>query len=396
MSYKQDISVEMRRSRCLKKTKKLKFFQHEISLGTILEILLLYIIVFILPRILQLSFVQTIIFSVIVCLLYLLTVVAISLAPFSFRWAKEHLNWLLLLFVPLFVLLIAILFISCFDFQGDNEIRKADVLSFGGDYIAFVGAFCLGYFLYLKEQDRERKEKRLQIQLLLDSLEIAHRSLMKIKTLTSSIENNKNADEVLKGKIKKIEYDTRWRLNYYSYESLCGPNPYLKDSIELFWAMLERVNDNLEVGKISRAAQIYSEYIDETCFYAIQGYDFFEMSLILSEACHDFWMPHEKGFLYQKETKAEINQLKKKYYPVIENHIYNYLVKESLTESEDHEIIQRDTVDWLCNNSEEIKNYIDDPRKMRAISCVVFECSVQFEHQPSRVGYCWGTYSLRK
>ena len=118
--------------------------------------------------------------------------------------------------------------------------------------------------------------------------------------------------------------------------------------------------------------------------------------LILSEACHDFWMPHEKGFLYQKETKAEINQLKKKYYPVIENHIYNYLVKESLTESEDHEIIQRDTVDWLCNNSEEIKNYIDDPRKMRAISCVVFECSVQFEHQPSRVGYCWGTYSLRK
>lgn len=339
---------------------------------------------------------QTVIFSILFCAVYVGIIFIVSLAPFSFRWIKEHLNWLLLPFVPVAVLIVIFLFISLFHFQGNKEITRADVLAFSGDYISFVGAFCLGYFLYLKDLERDRKEKRIQIRLLLDSLEIANRSLMRIRHAVSTIPEVEDVDKKLEGKFRTIQYDQRWRLNYYAYESLMGPNHELKDSIEKFWEMVEYVNNNLQAGKVLNAAEICGEYIKETSIFAIQGYDFLEISLILSSAGNEFWIPTRKGFLYQKETIKQIENLKEKYYSVIENYIYNYMVKASLTSLENNEEIQRSTVEWLCENSEEIKEYIKfDMTRKRAVSRAVFECSVQFEKSSSRLSYCWGTYSLR-
>ena len=344
----------------------------------------------------HMSLKQTVIFLILFCVVYVGIIFIVSLAPFSFRWIKEHLNWLLLPFVPVAVLIVIFLFISLFHFQGNKEITRADVLAFSGDYISFVGAFCLGYFLYLKDLERDRKEKRIQIRLLLDSLEIANRSLMRIKHAVSTIPEVEDVDKKLEGKFRTIQYDQRWRLNYYAYESLMGPNHELKDSIEKFWEMVEYVNNNLQAGKVLNAAEICGEYIKETSIFAIQGYDFLEISLILSSAGNEFWIPTRKGFLYQKETLKQIESLKEKYYGVIENYIYNYMVKASLTSLENNEEIQRSTVEWLCENSEEIKEYIKfDMTRKRAVSRAVFECSVQFEKSSSRLSYCWGTYSLR-
>lgn len=375
---------------------KVKIFRLEISLKSLIKLALLYLVILILPKVFHVSLKQTVIFLILFCVVYVGIIFIVSLAPFSFRWIKEHLNWLLLPFVPVAVLIVIFLFISLFHFQGNKEITRADVLAFSGDYISFVGAFCLGYFLYLKDLERDRKEKRIQIRLLLDSLEIANRSLMRIKHAVSTIPEVEDVDKKLEGKFRTIQYDQRWRLNYYAYESLMGPNHELKDSIEKFWEMVEYVNNNLQAGKVLNAAEICGEYIKETSIFAIQGYDFLEISLILSSAGNEFWIPTRKGFLYQKETIKQIENLKEKYYGVIENYIYNYMVKASLTSLENNEEIQRSTVEWLCENSEEIKEYIKfDMTRKRAVSRAVFECSVQFEKSSSRLSYCWGTYSLR-
>ena len=375
---------------------KVKIFRLEISLKSLIKLALLYLVILILPKVFHMSLKQTVIFLILFCVVYVGIIFIVSLAPFSFRWIKEHLNWLLLPFVPVAVLIVIFLFISLFHFQGNKEITRADVLAFSGDYISFVGAFCLGYFLYLKDLERDRKEKRIQIRLLLDSLEIANRSLMRIKHAVSTIPEVEDVDKKLEGKFRTIQYDQRWRLNYYAYESLMGPNHELKDSIEKFWEMVEYVNNNLQAGKVLNAAEICGEYIKETSIFAIQGYDFLEISLILSSAGNEFWIPTRKGFLYQKETIRQIENLKEKYYGVIENYIYNYMVKASLTSLENNEEIQRSTVEWLCENSEEIKEYIKfDMTRKRAVSRAVFECSVQFEKSSSRLSYCWGTYSLR-
>lgn len=375
---------------------KVKIFRLEISLKSLIKLALLYLVILILPKVFHMSLKQTVIFLILFCVVYVGIIFIVSLAPVSFRWIKEHLNWLLLPFVPVAVLIVIFLFISLFHFQGNKEITRADVLAFSGDYISFVGAFCLGYFLYLKDLERDRKEKRIQIRLLLDSLEIANRSLMRIKHAVSTIPEVEDVDKKLEGKFRTIQYDQRWRLNYYAYESLMGPNHELKDSIEKFWEMVEYVNNNLQAGKVLNAAEICGEYIKETSIFAIQGYDFLEISLILSSAGNEFWIPTRKGFLYQKETIKQIENLKEKYYGVIENYIYNYMVKASLTSLENNEEIQRSTVEWLCENSEEIKEYIKfDMTRKRAVSRAVFECSVQFEKSSSRLSYCWGTYSLR-
>lgn len=375
---------------------KVKIFRLEISLKSLIKLALLYLVILILPKVFHMSLKQTVIFLILFCAVYVGIIFIVSLAPFSFRWIKEHLNWLLLPFVPVAVLIVIFLFISLFHFQGNKEITRADVLAFSGDYISFVGAFCLGYFLYLKDLERDRKEKRIQIRLLLDSLEIANRSLMRIRHAVSTIPEVEDVDKKLEGKFRTIQYDQRWRLNYYAYESLMGPNNELKDSIEKFWEMVEYVNNNLQAGKVLNAAEICGEYIKETSIFAIQGYDFLEISLILSSAGNEFWIPTRKGFLYQKETIKQIENLKEKYYSVIENYIYNYMVKASLTSLENNEEIQRSTVEWLCENSEEIKEYIKfDMTRKRAVSRAVFECSVQFEKSSSRLSYCWGTYSLR-
>lgn len=375
---------------------KVKIFRLEISLKSLIKLALLYLVILILPKVFHISLKQTVIFLILFCAVYVGIIFIVSLAPFSFRWIKEHLNWLLLPFVPVAVLIVIFLFISLFHFQGNKEITRADVLAFSGDYISFVGAFCLGYFLYLKDLERDRKEKRIQIRLLLDSLEIANRSLMRIRHAVSTIPEVEDVDKKLEGKFRTIQYDQRWRLNYYAYESLMGPNHELKDSIEKFWEMVEYVNNNLQAGKVLNAAEICGEYIKETSIFAIQGYDFLEISLILSSAGNEFWIPTRKGFLYQKETIKQIENLKEKYYSVIENYIYNYMVKASLTSLENNEEIQRSTVEWLCENSEEIKEYIKfDMTRKRAVSRAVFECSVQFEKSSSRLSYCWGTYSLR-
>lgn len=375
---------------------KVKIFRLEISLKSLIKLALLYLVILILPKVFHMSLKQTVIFLILFCAVYVGIIFIVSLAPFSFRWIKEHLNWLLLPFVPVAVLIVIFLFISFFHFQGNKEITRADVLAFSGDYISFVGAFCLGYFLYLKDLERDRKEKRIQIRLLLDSLEIANRSLMRIRHAVSTIPEVEDVDKKLEGKFRTIQYDQRWRLNYYAYESLMGPNHELKDSIEKFWEMVEYVNNNLQAGKVLNAAEICGEYIKETSIFAIQGYDFLEISLILSSAGNEFWIPTRKGFLYQKETIKQIENLKEKYYSVIENYIYNYMVKASLTSLENNEEIQRSTVEWLCENSEEIKEYIKfDMTRKRAVSRAVFECSVQFEKSSSRLSYCWGTYSLR-
>lgn len=375
---------------------KVKIFRLEISLKSLIKLALLYLVILILPKVFHMSLKQTVIFSILFCAAYVGIIFIVSLAPFSFRWIKEHLNWLLLPFVPVAVLIVIFLFLSLFRFQGNKEITRADVLAFSGDYISFVGAFCLGYFLYLKDLERDRKEKRIQIRLLLDSLEIANRSLMRIRHAVSTIPEVEDVDKKLEGKFRTIQYDQRWRLNYYAYESLMGPNHELKDSIEKFWGMVEYVNNNLQAGKVLNAAEICGEYIKETSIFAIQGYDFLEISLILSSAGNEFWIPTRKGFLYQKETIKQIENLKEKYYSVIENYIYNYMVKASLTSLENNEEIQRSTVEWLCENSEEIKEYVKfDMTRKRAVSRAVFECSVQFEKSSSRLSYCWGTYSLR-
>lgn len=100
---------------------KVKIFRLEISLKSLIKLALLYLVILILPKVFHMSLKQTVIFLILFCVVYVGIIFIVSLAPFSFRWIKEHLNWLLLPFVPVAVLIVIFLFISLFHFK---EIRK--------------------------------------------------------------------------------------------------------------------------------------------------------------------------------------------------------------------------------------------------------------------------------
>lgn len=116
----------------------------------------------------------------------------------------------------------------------------------------------------------------------------------------------------------------------------------------------------------------------------------------MQNACTDFNFVKCKSWIEDKKTIKLINELCGKYYYIIENYIYVWLLRKNITTTSEHEELDKEITDWLINNSPEIKEVAKFPSDKRIINKVVHDCSIMMNSKSEKIQYVWGEYSLRK
>ena len=88
-----------------------------------------------------------------------------------------------------------------------------------------------------------------------------------------------------------------------------------------------------------------------------------------------------------------IHKCADKYYSIIENKVYNYLIQNSIAYIDNYEMVEK-LVDWLLKDSklsEDIISYHDE----RVLVKMLLECFDMIGKNSSRVRYSLGELALR-
>lgn len=293
---------------------------------------------------------------------------------------------------PAIALITVILFVNNVQLECSLPLQKSDILGFCGDYLSFLGAFCLGYFIYSQDSAKRIEEKRLKVRLLLAQIGKGNTELLRLNRLYRDTKRNQISEDQIM--LQSIQIDSNWLILYLEYESLKGVNPELKDTLSAFFDNITRVNVAIGKGKLETAVKINEQYIDRL-MYSTQKYNEFEAITCLMDACNDSNFLNTKSWLERKETVDLINELCRKYYLLIENYVYTWLLKRKKKTTTEEDNLCREITDWLLNNSPEIQKTVRFPDQKRIISRVVFDCSCKFSPKSKKVDYVWGEYSLK-
>lgn len=286
--------------------------------------------------------------------------------------------------VPGLALMVVICFVN--NYPGE-QIQRNDILSFAGDYLSFLGTFCLGYFIFLQDEARRIDDRRSKVKILLETIESAETDLLRLGNIVTS--SNRKA------LLTAITYDENWRVYYQEYEALKGSNFDLKKTLDYYFIKIEQINNALRQENYEFANELHRSYIENQC-YSISKYNLLEAQLCLQDACTDFNLINSKSWIERKETIKLIEELCGKYYYIIENYIYVWLLrKDSATTSEKADL-DKEITDWLISNSPEIKKIARFPSDKRIINRVVHDCSLMMNRKSKKVDYVWGEYSLKK
>lgn len=307
---------------------------------------------------------------------------------FQKRIVKKY--WPMII-IPVIALLIVIVVINIYA-EGNMELTSADILSFCGDYLTFLGAFCLGYFIYIQDRINMIEEKRTKIRLLITLMENANLGFLNLSYLIRNERYLQIPEN--RSRVELIPYNSDWLLYYYEYEALKGENSELRRTLNSFFNNVMRVNTAIKNGQIEIANKIHDNYIERN-LYSTSKYNELEAFTCLRDACDDFHILNTKSWIERKETIDLINELCRKYYYIIENYVYVWLLRHNVETTTEDDDLNREIVDWLLLSSPEIKEKIKYSNEKRIISKVVSDCSLKFESKSEKVSYVWGEYSLK-
>ena len=287
--------------------------------------------------------------------------------------------------VPVLALIIVIFFVN--NYPGGEQIQRKDIFSFAGDYLSFLGTFCLGYFIFLQDESRRIDDRRSKVKLLLEIIESAEQDLLRLRNIVTS-SNRK----IL---LTSVTYDVNWRVYYHEYEALKGSDSELKQTLEYYFIVVEQVNNALKQEEHEFAYEVYRSFIEKQN-YSISKYNLLEAQLCLQDACTDFNLINSKSWIEKRKTIELIEELCGKYYYIIENYMYGRLLKKEAVATTQDDELAKEVTDWLINSSPEIKEIVKFPSDKRIISKVVLDCSIMMNRKSEKIQYAWGEYSLRK
>lgn len=270
----------------------------------------------------------------------------------------------------------------------------SDTMAFMGDYLSFIGAFSLGYFIYLKDEERRDNDEKKKVRSLREDIERIDKSLLCIIKAFDELGTDKAVN--IQGTIEPFEYDRNWRTSYYIYEAIAGSDPILQSSIEKFFDMVDTVNRKLKSNDIMGIQKAYNDYLEESEIYDYSGYDLLKIELMLFEAENEIKLRYNIWNIQERKTQREVKKWKKGLYLYVENYIYNLLVKSGESFEGNGTDIQRKTAKWIMENCNDMKTFLtDSDKKTKVINCVVLSCSLDFNEKSSKVKYGWNTYTLR-
>lgn len=325
------------------------------------------------------------IFKVIICVIYISWILY-----WYYIFKKEefigYLNWLGRIFFPIVIALTCVISVYFliyiyYTINGDH-FTKADIISICENCISFIGTFGLGYFIYRKGEDNRIIGYALECEKLICTVKAT-------QDITYRIVN-------WGYKTKKIEYDSNW-LNYYlKFELIEGTdNTELCDTIKRYFSFLDEMNVYIVKEEYDKALERYHKEKKREK-YSISKYNIDEAMRHIEYACmekRDGISLNYKALLEKKEVLTLIHKCADKYYSIIENKVYNYLIQNSIAYIDNYEMVEK-LVDWLLKDSklsEDIISYHDE----RVLVKMLLECFDMIGKNSSRVRYSRGELALR-
>lgn len=293
-----------------------------------------------------------------------------ALWPKLSKWYK---NWCAIIWTV--AITFAIPFVIHFCIYSGETINQDTLLSAYTEYLSFVGAFALGYFLYKREEIKNEATLRKKARLLYDSmLHIKHG----FRNIDSFIERGET-----------YPIPENWRSEYLNIKHLVTYNESaFYDELQCFFDSVEAINKAIAAGDKKRAKKIYL-YFEEKEKYTASEYNYMEVETVLMLISHD--MPQLKP--WKEEEKKQIETYAENFFAVVNHWIYNYLKKHHLS-SCDAELIERDLVEWLLQHPQ-LRAWVKHPYEKRKISAVIFNIALAMKHKSPNLDYCWATFILK-
>jgi|LSQX01.1.fsa_nt_gb hypothetical protein len=282
--------------------------------------------------------------------------------------------------VAAFSLLLAYLIYD--HFSKSTPITQGEALTFYGEYIAFLGTFSLGYFIYKKDENQRIEEKKNKCKMLLYCIDKADIDMMRIAR------HNFKQD--------KIIYDSNWREYYLEFESLTKrKHSEAKYTLNSFFDTVDLMNLNLIKGDYAKAKIVFENHVSDDC-YSTRKYNLLESKMLIQDATYineTSIRMNLKPWDEKSEVKKAINEYTEKFFGIVENYIYNYMMQNNKTVLDCKEI-DKQLVDWLSSNLY-IKNIAKWPNDKRIVAKIIFNISLQLDKKSKRLSYCWAEYTLK-
>lgn len=307
----------------------------------------------------------------IVAMLILLVAIGHLLRDILKKWFEEY---ALLVLIMQFTVLLPTLGHKVLFFN-DSTLTEADILSFYGTYLTFIGALSLGYVLYKKETKKICGEGGIEAAYLEKGME---EILKKFAHIDYYIENG-----------IVIPTIPQWDM-YYNSVAKHIECQKLGLYIELahFFDTVSKINYAIEAGAKEEASKIYEDFLQYE-YYNCGAYNYVEAKSTLKAISNGkLWL---KDWIDDESDK--ICEFQEKYYEVIEQWIFNYMMTHGVGICE-LTSIERELVDDLLKILE-IKRWIPCECEKRRIVYVVENISYDMETKSSILNYSDGVYSLK-
>lgn len=270
----------------------------------------------------------------------------------------------------------------------DELLKKAEMLEFSGQYLAFCGAFCLGYFIFANEKEKKREKQIDDINYLSD---IISKSVIDSINLRNIVENA-SSDDDLDGRVGLITTVDNWYFYYREYEHLYGKNFELKQAMEIYFRRIDNVNRLIKEGLYKKANELNQKYIEDDYYNTMK----YNPSNILLEFGNDSIVVHnKKAWFKQANTKKKIMYICENYADIIETLIYNYMKIHGISSSDAH-ITNIAITNQLIEKSSYFNDIVRFPMDKRIITKAIEICSQSFRQSSKmhKIELIWGEYNL--
>lgn len=274
------------------------------------------------------------------------------------------------------VITVAIPVVFHFACYREQSITQETLLSAYTQYLSFVGAFALGYFLYKREEVRNDKALKKKARII-------YESMFYIWTNLSSIDYFIEREET-------YPVDENWRSDYLDIKHLVKHDETaLSNELQYFFHSVGEINKAIITGDKARAKNIYLKFELKEKYSDVE-YNYMDAGEVLMSIFLD--IPQQKS--WKEKEKKQIEIYAEKFFDIVELWIYNHMIKNNLQSCE-AEDIEYDLVEWLLQHPE-LKSWVGHAYEKRKITAVITRISLYLSKKSCRLDYAWRTYCLRK
>lgn len=267
-------------------------------------------------------------------------------------------------------------------YEPETKLTKSELISFYGSFLAFVGAFCLGYFIYKRNEKNRFDEKIAKCKLLLNVLETTDQEMLRVSRYHF--------------KPAFINYDPNWINYYYEYEALVKRADIdLKHTLSLHFNTVDKMNVAMAAKDYELAGRIFEDYVWREN-YSVKRYNSLEAKMCLISASHMYEYGYRKArmsWLDDPKVKKTVAEYSKAYYPIVETYIWNIMMKKNIRFM-DNPDLDIEITDWLLKN-DEFKKIAKFPDDKRIVCKIVHECFLMIERKSERLSYCWSEFTVK-